>query len=104
MILGFSSLLNETLNRGPMTIFQDKLPTRTHCGEARDYAVPNVFSPKDLVFRPDLSDKKTTIIFIASGLTKWISCLVSFEPVLIGLASDSDCSSDTDTASKTEGL
>ena len=30
------------LNRGPMTIFQDKLLTRTDCDEAGDYVVPNV--------------------------------------------------------------
>ena len=43
-IPGFSSLLDETLNRGPMTVFQDKLLTRTYCDEAGDYAVPNVSS------------------------------------------------------------
>ena len=47
------SLLDETLNRGPMIIFQEKLLTRTNCDKAGDYAVPNVLSPRDLVFRPD---------------------------------------------------
>ena len=62
---GFSSLSDETLNRGPMTIFQDKLLTRTDCDEARDYVVPNVLSTKDLVFRPDLlSDINRTIIML----------------------------------------
>ena len=37
-----------------MTIFQDKLLTRTDCDEAGDYVVPNVLSPSDLVFRPDI--------------------------------------------------
>ena len=41
-----------------MTVIQDKLLTRTYCDEAEDYAVPNVLSPRDLVFRPDLWDKK----------------------------------------------
>ena len=50
----FSSLSDETLNRGLMTIFQDKLLTRTDCDEAGDYVVPNELSPRDLVFRPDI--------------------------------------------------
>ena len=53
---GFSSLLDETLNRGPMTIFQDKLLTITDCDNAGDYVVrlvPNGLSPRDLVFRPE---------------------------------------------------
>ena len=56
-IPGFSSLSDETLNRGPMTIFQDKLLTITDCDEAGDYVVPNVLSPRDLVFRPDIGHK-----------------------------------------------
>ena len=40
--LGFSSLSDETLNRGPMPIIQDILLTMTYCDEAGDYAVPNV--------------------------------------------------------------
>ena len=56
-IPGFSSLSDETLNQGPMTIFQDKLLTRTDCDEAGDYVVPNVLSPRDLVFRSDIGHK-----------------------------------------------
>ena len=56
-IPGFSSLSDETLNRGSKTIFQDKLPTRTYCDETGDYAVPNVLSQRDLVFSLDLSGK-----------------------------------------------
>ena len=37
------SLSDETLNRDPMTIFQDKRLPRTDCEEAGDYVVPNVF-------------------------------------------------------------
>ena len=44
-IPGFSSLSDETLNRGTMTIFQDKLLTRKYCDEAGDYAVPNSPDP-----------------------------------------------------------
>ena len=56
-IPGISSLSDETLNRGSMTIFQDKLLTRTDSDEAGDYVVPNVLSPRDLVFRPDIGHK-----------------------------------------------
>ena len=35
----------------------DGLPTWTDCGEAGDYVVPNVLSPRDLVFRPDNMDE-----------------------------------------------
>ena len=35
----------------------DGLPTWTDCDEAGDYVVPNVLSPRDLVFRPDNMDE-----------------------------------------------
>ena len=35
----------------------DGRPTRTDCDKAGDYVVPNVLSPRDLVFRPDNMDK-----------------------------------------------
>ena len=54
-IPGFVRLSDETLNRGPITVFQDKLLTRTYCDEAGDYAVSNVLSPRDLVFRPNIA-------------------------------------------------
>ena len=57
LILGFSSLSDETLTRGHKTIFQDKLLTRTDCDKAGDYVVPNVLSPRDLVSRPDIGHK-----------------------------------------------
>ena len=53
-IPGFSSRSDETLNRGLMIIFQDKLLTRANCDEARDYVAHNVLSPSDLVFRPEV--------------------------------------------------
>ena len=34
--------------------------TRTYCDEAGDYALPNVLSPSDLVFRPDIADINCT--------------------------------------------
>ena len=39
--LGFSSLSDETLSRGPMPIIQDILLTMTYYDETEDYAVPN---------------------------------------------------------------
>ena len=35
----------------------DGRPTWTDCAEAGDYVVPNVLSPRDLVFRPDKMDE-----------------------------------------------
>ena len=35
----------------------DGRPTWTNCGEAGNYVVPNVLSPRDLVFRPDNTDE-----------------------------------------------
>ena len=35
----------------------DGRPIRTDCDETEDYVVPNVLSPRDLVFRPDNMDE-----------------------------------------------
>ena len=35
----------------------DGRPTWTDCDKAGDYDVPNVLSPRDLVFRPDNMDE-----------------------------------------------
>ena len=35
----------------------DGRSTWTDCDDAGDYGVPNVFSPRDLVFRPDNMDE-----------------------------------------------
>ena len=35
----------------------DRRPTWTDCDEAGDYVVPNVLSPRDLVFKPDNMDE-----------------------------------------------
>ena len=35
----------------------DGRPTWTDCDEAGDYVVPDVLSPRDLVFRPDNMDE-----------------------------------------------
>ena len=63
-IPGFSSLSNETLNRGQM----DKLLTKEYCLEAGDYAMHNVLSPRDLVFRPDVADINCTTTKKCSGI------------------------------------
>ena len=47
----------------------DGRPTLTNCDEAEDYVVPNVLSPRDLVFRPDNMDETvphTVYLFILS--------------------------------------
>ena len=51
------SIPGETINRGPSTIIQDKLLRMADSDEAGDYAVSNVLSPRDLVFRHDLRTK-----------------------------------------------
>ena len=38
-------------------------PTWTDCGEAGDYVVPNLLSPRDLVSRPDNMDENCTTRF-----------------------------------------
>ena len=43
----------------------DGRPTWTDCDEAGDYVVPNVLSPRDLVFRPDNMDE--TVPHIMGG-------------------------------------
>ena len=58
----------------------DGRPTWTDCDEDGDYVVPNVFSPRDLVFRPDNMDETVphTYQSFASQctLTTVASCLV----------------------------
>ena len=45
----------------------DRRPTWTDCDEAGDYVVPNVLSPRDLVFRPDNTDETVPHIIIFWG-------------------------------------
>ena len=62
----------------------DGRPTWTDCDEAGDYVVPNVLSPRDLVFRPDNIDETVphTMFIISVGATYpvlWsIFCLLFF--------------------------
>ena len=41
----------------------DGRPTWTDCDEAGDYVLPNVLSPRDLVFRPDNMDETVPHMF-----------------------------------------
>ena len=40
-----------------LVLVEDGRLTWTDCDEAGDYVVPNVLSPRDLVFRPDIMDE-----------------------------------------------
>ena len=60
---GFSSPSDENINPSLHMIFRDKLVIRTYCDKAGDYAVPNVLSPRDLVFRPNLSTYTVHTLF-----------------------------------------
>ena len=53
----------------------DGRPTWTDCDEAGDYVVPNVLSPRDLVFRPDNMDETvphTTFLSIVKFIRIWV--------------------------------
>ena len=45
----------------------DGRPTWTDCDEAGDYVVPNVFSPWDLVSRPDNMDETVPHLQVQSS-------------------------------------
>ena len=57
----------------------DGRPTWTDCDEAGDYFVPNVLSPRDLVFRPDNMDETVPHMYslIASSVVCQNFCLVA---------------------------
>ena len=46
----------------------DGRPTWTDCDEAGDYVVPNVLSPRDLVFRPDNMDETVPHTYNAEAI------------------------------------
>ena len=48
------------------TTIKDLRLTWTDGDEAEDYVLPNVLSPRDLLFRPDLMDKSVTSSSIRS--------------------------------------
>ena len=47
----------------------DERPIWTDCDEAEDYVVPNVLSPRDLVFRPDNMDETVPHTMVLLTLT-----------------------------------
>ena len=44
----------------------DGRPTWTDCDEPGDYVLPNVLSPRDLVFRPDMNETVPYTVLILS--------------------------------------
>ena len=54
----------------------DGRPIWTDCDETGDYVVPNVLSPRDLVFRPDNMDETVPhtyiLVLFTSSLVKHI--------------------------------
>ena len=54
----------------------DGRPTWTDCDEAGDYVVPNVLSPRDLVFRPDNMDE--TVPHTHNLITSWLAMPLRF--------------------------
>ena len=60
----------------------DGRPTWTDCDEAGDYVVPNVLSPRDLVFRPDNMDETVPHFVFATKIIHLQSLyLVNFKPL-----------------------
>ena len=51
----------------------DGRPTWTDCDEAGDYVVPNVLSPRDLVFRPDNMDETVPHTYSADQTNHLVS-------------------------------
>ena len=48
--------------------------TWTDCDEAGDYVVPNVLSPRDLVFRPDNMEETVPHIWEKDGVALYFVC------------------------------
>ena len=48
----------------------DGRPTWTDCDEAGNYVVPNVLSPRDLVFRPDNMDETVPHTQVANNCSQ----------------------------------
>ena len=69
----------------------DGRPTWTDCDEARDYVVPNVLSPRDLVSRPDIMDETVphsfgiVLLFFVDSLFKYseVSRKFPFRKVMV---------------------
>ena len=57
----------------------DGRPTWTDCDEAGDYVVPNVLSPRDLVFRPDNMDETVPHMFLSTEIEDLTRVVISYE-------------------------
>ena len=55
----------------------DGRPTWTNCDEAGDYVVPNVLSPRDLVFRPD-----NMVETVPHTYTPRYNCILQYPTIL----------------------
>ena len=77
-IPGFSSPSVETL-RGHMTIFQDKLLTRTDCDETGECVVPNVLSPRDLYSKRINKDSGISQLFCSRLLYQFKTYKTAFK-------------------------
>ena len=66
----------------------DGRPTWTDCDEAGNYVVPNVLSPRDLVFRPDNMDETVPNTY-KSGVQGGINhtYMLSYIYILSGVSS-----------------
>ena len=64
----------------------DGRPTWTDCDEAGDYVVPNVLSPRDLVFRPDNMDETVphTLLMYVLQFKDGSYIFYSVTPILVG--------------------
>ena len=51
----------------------DGRPTWTDFDEAGDYVVPNVLSPRDLVFRPDNMDETVPHTILRVAIRKYLA-------------------------------
>ena len=67
---GLEQITFTLLSTGSTQEAVDGRPTWTDCDEAGDYVVPNVLSPRDLVFRPDNMDETVphTLLLLSLSL------------------------------------
>ena len=56
----------------------DGRPTWTDCDKAGDYVVPNVLSPRDLVFRPDNMDETVPHTLLRKQRRSKLICVFVF--------------------------
>ena len=61
----------------------DGRPHWTDCDEAGEYVVPNVLSPRDLVFRPDNMDETVPHTYFHAAISNHLSekpkiCLIVY--------------------------